>query len=155
MKRDTIRERAREEQSTERAFTAAKLRQLLATFFLCQQDCIYTQCKIRKKKSNKTQILSDLHFKGQLNHVQAGVLLGTTSTCRIVTLTNFPLSSKMNVYPTGRVDTKYIKETSEERLMGALKKHVNHTGAYRKKCTRFSFFRQTQLLVQMFYNMNI
>lgn len=66
----------------------------------------------------------------------------------------------MNIYPTGRVDTKNIKETSEERLMGALKKHVDHTGAYRKKkkkkCTRFSFFfRQTQLLVQMFYNMNI
>jgi len=39
----------------------------------------------------------------------------------------------MNIYPTGRVDTKNIKETSEERLMGALKKHVNHTGAYRKK----------------------
>lgn len=39
----------------------------------------------------------------------------------------------MNIYPTGRVDTKNIKETSEERLMGALKKHVDHTGAYRKK----------------------
>lgn len=66
----------------------------------------------------------------------------------------------MNIYPTGRVDTKNIKETSEERLMGALKKHVDHTGAYRKKKKKkmhqiFFFFRQTQLLVQMFYNMNI
>lgn len=46
----------------------------------------------------------------------------------------------MNVYPTQRVDTKNIKETSEERLMGALKKHVNHTGAYRKKMHQIFFF---------------
>lgn len=68
------------------------------------------------------------------------MLLGTISTCWIVTLINFPLSSKMNIYPTGRFDTKNIKETSEEHLMGALKKHVNHTGAYRKKKMHQIFF---------------
>lgn len=46
----------------------------------------------------------------------------------------------MNVYPTGRVDTKNIKETNEERLKGALKKQVNYTGAYRKKNAPDYFF---------------
>lgn len=51
MKRDTIREKAREERSTKRAFTAAKLRQLAATFF-CASKIALTQCKIRKKAIN-------------------------------------------------------------------------------------------------------
>ena len=64
----------------------------------------------------------------------------------------------MNVYPIGRVNTKNIKETSEGHLMADLKKQINHTsGAHRKKKMHqiFFFFRQTQLSVQMFYNMNI
>jgi len=51
MKRDTIRERAREEQSTKRAFTEAKLRQLLATFFFCASKIAFTHsAKLEKKK---------------------------------------------------------------------------------------------------------
>lgn len=73
MKRDTIRKSERgTEHGKKRAFTAAKLRQLLATFFFCASKIAFTHsAKIRRKKnkSNKTQILSDLHVKGQLNHV--------------------------------------------------------------------------------------
>lgn len=49
MKRDTIRERAREEQSTKRAFTAAKLRQLLATFFCASKIAFTHSAKLEKK----------------------------------------------------------------------------------------------------------
>lgn len=76
-------------------------------------------------------------LKGQLYQVQAGVLLGATSTCWIVTLTNVPLSSKMKVYPTGRVHTKNIKETASD---GSIKETSQLSGAYGRKCTRFSFF---------------
>ncbi len=73
MKRDTIREKSeRGREHGKKHFTAAKLRQLLATFFFCASKIAFThsaKLKKRKKKSNKTQILLDLHFKGQLNHV--------------------------------------------------------------------------------------
>lgn len=54
MKKDTIRESAREEQSTKRAFTAAaKSKQLLATFF-CASKIAYTHsAKLEKKKAIK------------------------------------------------------------------------------------------------------
>lgn len=50
MKRDTIRERAREEQSTKRAFTEAKLRQLLATFFCASKIAFTHSAKLEKKQ---------------------------------------------------------------------------------------------------------
>lgn len=60
-----------------------------------------------------------LHFKGQLNHVQAGVLLGTSGACWVVTLTKLPLSSKMNVYP------KNMKETAGGEKMSIVQTERN------------------------------
>lgn len=52
----------------------------------------------------------------------------------------FPLSSKINIYPTGRIDTKIIKETSQEIFNERIKETWQTYRCIQKK---MHFFCQT------------
>lgn len=115
MKRDTIRERAREEQSTERAFTAAKLRQLLATFFFCASKIAFTHsAKLEKKKAIKHKYYQIYTLKDNFTRFRQARCWEQPAPVRLWLWQIFLSHPKMNVYPTGRVDTKNMKERASD-----------------------------------------